>query len=47
MTRITRVAADIDGVPHVPDFAADDRVIGVGVRAMTGLLSSRLHVLHQ
>jgi hypothetical protein len=39
--------AGINGVPHAPDFAADERAIGVGVRAMTGLLSNRLHVLHQ
>lgn len=39
--------AGINGVPHTPDFAADERAIGVGARAMTGLLSNRLHVLHR
>jgi metal-dependent amidase/aminoacylase/carboxypeptidase family protein len=39
--------AGINGLPHAPDFAADERAIGVGVRAMTGLLSNRLHVLRQ
>ncbi|GAB3864656.1 M20 family metallopeptidase [Dactylosporangium cerinum] len=38
-------AAGINGVAHAPDFAADERAIGVGVRAMTGLLSHRLHAL--
>ena len=37
--------AGINGVPHTPDFAADERAIGLGVRAMTGLLLSRLHNL--
>jgi metal-dependent amidase/aminoacylase/carboxypeptidase family protein len=37
----------MNGVPHAPDFAADERAIGLGVRAMTGLLLSRLHALHQ
>jgi metal-dependent amidase/aminoacylase/carboxypeptidase family protein len=36
----------IDGVPHRPDFAADERAIGIGVRAMAGLLSHRVHALH-
>jgi len=34
--------AGIHGIPHLPDFAADERAIGVGVRAMAGFLSSRL-----
>jgi len=37
----------IDGVPHRPDFAADERAIGIGVRAMAGLLSNRVHALKQ
>nr|WP_296067024.1 M20/M25/M40 family metallo-hydrolase [uncultured Actinoplanes sp.] len=32
----------MNGAPHAPDFAADERAIGHGVRAMTGLLSHRL-----
>jgi metal-dependent amidase/aminoacylase/carboxypeptidase family protein len=28
--------------PHTPDFAAEERAIGLGVRAMTGLLTDRL-----
>ena len=35
----------INGAPHAPDFAADERAIGHGVRAMTGLLTDRLAVL--
>ncbi|MEV4640019.1 M20/M25/M40 family metallo-hydrolase [Actinoplanes sp. NPDC049548] len=32
----------INGAPHAPDFAADERAIGHGVRAMAGLLANRL-----
>jgi metal-dependent amidase/aminoacylase/carboxypeptidase family protein len=32
----------INGVPHWPDFAADERAIGLGVRAMADFLVSRL-----
>ena len=32
----------INGAPHAPDFAADERAIGHGVRAMAGLLTDRL-----
>ncbi|WP_033339060.1 M20 metallopeptidase family protein [Catenuloplanes japonicus] len=32
----------INGAPHAPDFAADERAIGHGVRAMTSLLTARL-----
>lgn len=39
---VANPAAGINGVPHSPDFAADDRAVGVGVRAMAGFLSSRL-----
>ncbi|MFE9749494.1 M20 family metallopeptidase [Saccharothrix saharensis] len=35
----------VNGVPHAPDFAADDRAIGVGVRAVAELLLHRLDVL--
>lgn len=37
--------AGFNGVPHAPDFAADERAIGLGVRAMAGLLLSRLDAL--
>jgi metal-dependent amidase/aminoacylase/carboxypeptidase family protein len=37
----------INGIPHSPDFAADERAIGLGVRAMAGLLLRRLDVLHR
>lgn len=37
--------AGIAGVPHSPHFAADERAIGVGVRAMAGLLADRLAAL--
>jgi metal-dependent amidase/aminoacylase/carboxypeptidase family protein len=39
--------AGFDGVPHSPVFAADERAIGIGVRAMAGLLSNRLDALDQ
>jgi metal-dependent amidase/aminoacylase/carboxypeptidase family protein len=42
---VSNVEAGIIGVPHAPDFAADDRAIGYGVRGMSGLLWSRLHAL--
>jgi metal-dependent amidase/aminoacylase/carboxypeptidase family protein len=32
----------MNGAPHTPDFAADERAIGHGVRAMAGLLTARL-----
>ena len=32
----------MNGAPHTPDFAADERAIGHGVRAMSGLLTDRL-----
>ncbi|SEM51972.1 M20 metallopeptidase family protein [Streptacidiphilus jiangxiensis] len=34
--------AGMNGAPHTPDFAADERAIGHGVRAMTGWLTHRL-----
>jgi metal-dependent amidase/aminoacylase/carboxypeptidase family protein len=35
-------AAGLNASPHAPDFAADERAIGIGVRAMAGLLLHRL-----
>ena len=35
----------MNGAPHAPDFAADERAIGHGVRAMAGLLTDRLAAL--
>ncbi|WP_225850800.1 M20 family metallopeptidase [Streptomyces sp. HPF1205] len=35
----------MNGAPHTPDFAADERAIGHGVRAMAGLLTERLAAL--
>jgi hypothetical protein len=32
----------MNGAPHTPDFAADERAIGYGVRAMASLLTDRL-----
>jgi metal-dependent amidase/aminoacylase/carboxypeptidase family protein len=37
--------AGMNGAPHSPDFAADERAIGHGVRAMAGLLTDRLAAL--
>lgn len=34
----------MNGASHTPDFAADERAIGHGVRAMVGLLTDRLAV---
>jgi metal-dependent amidase/aminoacylase/carboxypeptidase family protein len=34
--------AGVNGIPHSPDFAADERALGIGVRAMAGFLASRL-----
>lgn len=34
--------AGMNGAPHTLDFAADERAIGLGVRAMAGLLTDRL-----
>jgi metal-dependent amidase/aminoacylase/carboxypeptidase family protein len=44
---VANPSAGCNGVPHSPDFAADERAIGIGVRAMAGLLSNRLHALRQ
>jgi metal-dependent amidase/aminoacylase/carboxypeptidase family protein len=35
----------MNGAPHAPDFAADERAIAHGVRAMAGLLTDRLATL--
>lgn len=35
----------MNGAPHAPDFAADERAIGHGLRAMSGLLTHRLAAL--
>ncbi|WP_328771552.1 M20/M25/M40 family metallo-hydrolase [Streptomyces sp. NBC_00286] len=37
--------AGLNGTPHAPDFAADERALGIGVRAMAGFLTSRLATL--
>ncbi|MFI1092446.1 M20 family metallopeptidase [Streptomyces sp. NPDC020917] len=34
--------AGMNGAPHTPDFAADERAIGHGISAMAGLLTERL-----
>ena len=39
---VADTATGINGAPHAPDFAADERAIGHGVRAMAGLLTDRL-----
>jgi len=39
---VANAEAGMNGAPHTPDFAADERAISIGVRAMAGLLSSRL-----
>ncbi|MFJ7331224.1 hypothetical protein ACIQVN_33940 [Streptomyces cyaneofuscatus] len=44
---VANTDAGIDGAPHSPDFAADERAIGHGVRAMTGLLTHRLTALER
>jgi amidohydrolase len=35
-------SAGIDGIVHTPTFAADERAIGIGTRAMAGWLATRL-----
>jgi amidohydrolase len=39
---VANVAAGLNGAPHTADFAADERAIGIGVRAMAGFVASRL-----
>ena len=39
---VANTEAEMNGAPHTPDFAADERAIGFGVRAMAGLLRDRL-----
>ena len=43
---VANADAGLNGVPHAPDLAADEQAIGLGVRAMAGLLLSRVDVLH-
>jgi metal-dependent amidase/aminoacylase/carboxypeptidase family protein len=38
---VADASSGANGVPHSPDFAADERAIGVGVRAMSSLLVAR------
>lgn len=42
---VANTEAGMDGSPHSPDFAADERAIAHGVHAMTGLLTHRLTAL--
>ncbi|MBR7834474.1 M20/M25/M40 family metallo-hydrolase [Actinospica durhamensis] len=39
---VANAEVGMNGAPHTPDFAADERAIAHGVRAMTGLLIDRL-----
>jgi metal-dependent amidase/aminoacylase/carboxypeptidase family protein len=39
-------AAGLSGIVHTPTFAADERAIALGVRAMAGWLATRLLALH-
>ncbi|WP_329127533.1 M20 metallopeptidase family protein [Streptomyces sp. NBC_01465] len=39
---VANTASGLNGAPHSPEFAADERAIGHGVQAMTGLLTHRL-----
>jgi metal-dependent amidase/aminoacylase/carboxypeptidase family protein len=39
---VADAASGMNGAPHTLDFAADERAIGHGVRAMAGLLADRL-----
>nr|WP_307794071.1 transglutaminase domain-containing protein [Actinacidiphila bryophytorum] len=39
---VADAASGMNGAPHTPDFAADERAIGHGVRAMAALLTDRL-----
>ncbi|BBH69703.1 hydrolase [Actinoplanes sp. OR16] len=41
---VADAATGMNGAPHTPDFAADERAIAHGVRAMTSLLTHRLTV---
>lgn len=36
----------MNGAPHTPDFAADERAMGHGVRAVAGLLTDRPAAQH-
>jgi metal-dependent amidase/aminoacylase/carboxypeptidase family protein len=39
---VANEAAGLNGITHAPDFGADERAIGVGVRGVTSLLRARL-----
>jgi metal-dependent amidase/aminoacylase/carboxypeptidase family protein len=39
---VANEAAGLHGITHATDFGADERAIGIGVRAVVGLLSDRL-----
>ncbi|GIE28487.1 peptidase M20 [Actinoplanes italicus] len=43
---VANAGAGMNGAPHTPDFAADERAIGHGVRAMSTLLTHRLTASH-
>ncbi|MEV6964008.1 hypothetical protein AB0M47_02755 [Hamadaea sp. NPDC051192] len=42
MSRQLHAETGMNGAPRTPDFAADERAISLGVRAMAGLLTERL-----
>lgn len=42
---VANPAAGLSGIVHTPTFAADERAIALGVRAMAGWLATRLYVL--
>jgi metal-dependent amidase/aminoacylase/carboxypeptidase family protein len=39
---VANEAAGLNGITHAPDFGADERAIGLGVRAAVGILTDRL-----
>lgn len=41
---VANPVAGVNSMQHSPDFAADERALGIGVRAMAGFLASRLAV---
>jgi hypothetical protein len=41
---VANAETGMNGAPHTPDFAADERAISHGVRAMAGLLTARLAI---
>ncbi len=42
---VANPAAGLSGIVHTPTFAADERAIGIGTRAMAGWLANRIGVL--